>query len=107
MKIIYKTLLLITIIAITLFLLTGCGYGIKQGIIVDKQYHPEYTTYTYTTSNIGNSTIRIPTPIHHSETYNLKIQKEEDGKTKECWIQITEEEYSRYNIGDYYGYKEE
>lgn len=78
-------------------------YGTKQGIIIDKKYNAPYTSTTYTTSRIGNSMISIPTTRHNPENYNIKIQKKDNSKTKECWIQITKEEYEKYRIGDYYG----
>lgn len=78
-------------------------YGTKQGTIIDKKYNASYTTTTHSTSYIGKSTISIPTTKYHPENYNIKIQKKDNGKTKECWIQITKEEYEKYKIGDYYG----
>lgn len=98
-----------TMIIIAIFGLIGYNiyvdvdYGTKQGTIIDKRYNAPYTSTTYTTSHVGNSTIRIPTTRYNPESYNIKIQKEEDSKTKECWIQVPKEEYGKYKIGDYYG----
>lgn len=102
-KIVKITLAIISI-AVLLCILTGCesSYGEKEGLIIDKQYNPEYTTYTYTTSHIGSTIIQTPIPIKHNATYNIKIQKTENEITKECWITITENEYNNYKIGDYY-----
>lgn len=101
---ILKITLAIISIAILLCILTGCesSYGKKEGLIIDKQYDPEYTTYIYATSHIGNTTVQTPMPIKHTATYNIKIQKTENETTKECWITITENEYNNYKIGDYY-----
>ena len=101
-KILKISILIILIIAIIIIIGCEYDYGIKQGTIIDKQYRTEYITYTYTTSYVGSSIIRTPIPLHQPETYNIHIQKEEEGKTKDCWIEITKEEYEKYNIGDYY-----
>lgn len=79
------------------------SYGIKQGIVLDKQYESAHTYTAYTTSYIGNDTIRIPHQEYVSEKYKIKIQKTEDNKTKSIWIEVTPEEYNNLNIGDSYG----
>lgn len=101
---ILKISILVIILITGMIILTGCeyDYGTKQGTIIDKKYNAPYTSTTYTTGHIGNSMVSIPTTRHNPENYNIKIQKEENNKTKECWIQITKEEYEKYKIGDYY-----
>lgn len=105
---------IIIIILVTIFLILIFGafcysiyqyadYGIKQGIIVDKQYESAYTYTAYTTSYIGNDTIRIPHQEYVSEKYKIKIQKTEDNKIKSIWLEVTSEEYNTLNIGDSYG----
>lgn len=90
---------LIILVTISIFLIVNdINYGAKQGTIVDKSYSGPYTTYI--SSRIGNST--VITPLYHPEAYSIKIQKDEDGKIKECWIDISPQEYEKYNIGDYY-----
>ena len=90
---------LIILVTISIFLIVNdINYGAKQGTIVDKRYSGPYTTYI--SSKIGNST--VITPQYHPEAYSMKIQKDEDGKIKECWIDISPQEYEKYNIGDYY-----
>lgn len=101
-KIIFAIPLIIFIIILIVVIYTYADYGTKEGTIIDKSYHQAYTTTEYTTSNINNSTIRIPQQIYHPETYNIKIQKQDGAKLKECWIQITALEYEKYKIGDYY-----
>lgn len=101
---ILKISILVIIMVIGLVILTGCeyDYGTKQGTIVDKKYNEAYTSTTYTTTWTGKCMISIPMTRYNPENYNIKIQKEEDGETKECWVQITKEEYEKYKIGDYY-----
>lgn len=74
------------------------SYGTKQGTIIDKRYSAPYTSYV--TSNVGNSTIQMP--HYYPETFKIKLQKEDNGKVKECWISVPAQEYEKYNIGDYY-----
>ena len=92
-------LILIATIAVVIGSISNnISYGTKQGAIVDKRYSAPYTTYI--TSNVGNSTIR--TPQYYPETYSIKIQKNDNGKVKECWIDIPAHEYEKYKIGDFY-----
>lgn len=79
------------------------GYGIKEGTIIDKSYHSAYTVMTSQTVQVGNTTTSVPVPRYYPETYNIKIQKEDGKKLKECWIEITATEYEKVKIGDYYG----
>lgn len=105
-KIIFAISLIIFIVILIVVIqhiYTYADYGTKEGTIIDKRYYQAYTTTEYTTSNINNSIIRIPQQIHHPETYNIKIQKQDGTKLKECWIQITALEYEKYKVGDYYG----
>ena len=84
------------------------NYGIKQGIVIDKQYTSEHTYTEYSVSHIGNETIKIPYQKSVAEKYKIKIQKTVDGKQKNTWVEVPKEEYNNLNIGDSYGnYKEE
>lgn len=98
---------ILIIIVIFGFIIGTCAnyvsYGVKEGTVVDKSYHAAYTTTTYQTMRIGNTSTSIPVPQYHSESYQIKIQKEEGSKLKECWIEITAAEYEKVKIGDYYG----
>ena len=80
------TVAIITVVTTMALIIThisnNINYGTKQGTIVDKRYNAPYTTYI--TSNVGKSTIR--TPRYYPETYSIKIQKNDNGKIKECWI---------------------
>lgn len=91
------------IIGIGTVIINDIDYGVKEGVIIDKQYEPAYTYTTYTNNYVGNSTIRIPQQNYVSERYRVKIQKEIEGKEKSIWINITKEEYEKYKIGEYYG----
>lgn len=104
----YIIIAITIIIIVALFGIIGCSiytdidYGTKQGTIIDKKYNAAYTSTTYTSTYTGKTTISIPVTRYNPENYNIKIQKEDNGKTKECWVQITKEEYNKYKIGDYY-----
>ncbi len=82
---------------------TEVSYGAKEGTVIDKQYHRAYTSVTYQTIKTGNITSSIPIYRNVPESYQIKIQKEDGIKLKECWIEIPSEEYSNLKIGDYYG----
>lgn len=99
---ILKLLLFALIIVMLLFFLTSCGYGKKRGTIIEKEFVPEHTSYSHVPIRSGKVT-RMATQRHHyNDTWRIKIQKEEDGKIKECWIEITEEEYNKFKVGDYF-----
>lgn len=92
---------------IILFLLSGCGYGSKQGTVVDKKFTPEHTRTIYVPQRVGKVTMSRPVRHHYKDTWSIKIQKEEDDKIKECWINVTEEAYNQLQIGDYYSEESE
>lgn len=102
-----KKICISIIFIIILFILSGCGYGTKQGTVVDKKFTPEHTTTTYTTHRVGKMFVSTPIRHHHNDTWSIKIQKEEDGKIKECWVNVTEEKYNEIQIGDYYNEESE
>ncbi len=83
--------------------ISDMDYGTKQGIVIDKDYSSAHTYTSYTTSYVGDSTIRIPHQEYVDEKYRIRIEKVEDGKTKNRWLEVTEEEYNSLNIGDRYG----
>ncbi len=90
------------IFMIMLFLLSGCGYGVKKGTIVDKKFTPEHTTHGTIVQRVGTVTVATPTTHHYKDEWSIKIQKEENGKIKESWINVTEAKYNQLQIGDYY-----
>lgn len=109
--IVITVIVIAIIIAVSLSLsvvISNMDYGVKQGIVIDKDYSSAHTYTSYTTSYAGNSTIRIPYQEYVDEKYRIRIEKIEDGKTKNRWLEVTAEEYNNLQIGDNYGgYKEE
>ena len=91
-----KIVILLGIIILYIFLLTGCGYGELKGIVIDKEYKQEYTTIQCML--IGKTVTSIP--IHHPATWKLRIQKEENGEIKTTWVSVEEEYYNKVQIGD-------
>ena len=69
-------------------------YGVKEGQVIDKNYHSAYTTMM----SCGKSLI----PQYHPEQYQIKIQKEIDGKIKSIWVTVDRDTYHKINVGDYY-----
>lgn len=69
-------------------------YGVKEGQVIDKDYHSAYTTMM----SCGKSLI----PQYHPEQYQIKIQKEIDGKIKSIWVTVDRDTYHKINVGDYY-----
>ena len=100
------TILCIVIIAIAvagfvLSIIAGVANSanrISEGVLVDKHYSPAYTTTTYTGS--GNN--RRAVPRYHSAKYRFTIEGEKNGETVRYTFDVTESEYDRYKVGDYY-----
>lgn len=90
----------VIIIILGIFILLGLcikeeiDYGTKEGKVIDMQYHSAYTTYTY------SGKIRIPQ--YNPERWEIKIQKEIEGKIKSIWVSVDNITYHQLNIGDYY-----
>lgn len=70
---------------------------ITEGVVVDKDYIRAYTTYIKS----GKTSI----PVFHPESFKLCISGEKDGEIVEYWFTCPEHEYEAYNVGDYYGGK--
>ena len=68
---------------------------IDSGIVVDKHHTKAHTTPT----RFGM--------VHHSESYELTIKGEKNGKTVEYTFGCSEDEYDSYDIGDKYPKEEE
>lgn len=68
--------------------------AITNGIIVDRDYTAGYTSYS---SNKSSGHMYSYPP-----TYRFTIEGEKGGKTVQYTFEVTEEEYHRYKIGDWY-----
>ncbi len=93
----------ILFIALVFFLIgfmiyKNVSFGTKQGIVIDKEYHSAWVSYT--SSYVNGSTISIP--VTHPQSWSIKIQKDD----KNLWIEVSESEYNQINIGDCYQCKE-
>lgn len=73
-------------------------YGVKEGKVVDKDYRSAYTTMMRSG--------RVLVPQYHPESYQIKIQKEIEGKMKSIWMNVDKDTYHNIKIGDYYGKEE-
>lgn len=102
------TVFVIAIILI-IFLVLGASiynyadYGTKVGTVIDKEYSSERSYYSYDTVHSGNSTYTVPRYHYYPESWKLKIQKTENGKTKEVWIEVPESEFNNIKVGEFYG----
>lgn len=96
------------IIIVSVILLIGCyiyehfSYGAKEGIIIDKQYSPAYTYTTYNSTYVNGISVSMPMQHYSGERYYFIIQKEVKGKLKSVDVNVTQEEFNNYNIGDYF-----
>lgn len=74
-------------------------YGQKVGTIINKEIEPAHSYITY----VHTGYVNVPMTHYKGDTYKFELEKEENGKAKTIWIEVSEEEYSKYEIGDYYG----
>lgn len=94
------------VIAIVVLLITALiigdmyneGNRITSGIIVDKEYN---TAYGYSSANANDSTFRYDQYYRPAE-YRLCIEGEKDGRLVRYWFEVPEDEYAKYQVGDFY-----
>lgn len=102
--VIILALLIIAVISIFgIIIYQNVSYGKKEGIIINKYYKGPYTTTTY----VMSGKVMIPITNYHSESWNFELQKEVNGKNKNITVEVTENMYNKYNIGDYFEESEE
>lgn len=98
-----------TCILLTLFCV-GCE-TVTKGVVIDKQYHPAYTTVEY--QMIGK--IMVPQQRHHSEYWDITIRgyaETEDGEIDDSregyeTYYVSETIYNHYEIGDEFDARKE
>lgn len=101
-----EVIVIITIIAIlATIIVVGMIPGIlneknriTEGIIVDKSYTAESVTTDY--RNVGDTLI----PFTHREPahYHFQLEGEKDEIKVKYWLEVSENDYNAYRIGDYY-----
>ena len=75
--------------------------SMKEGIVVDKQ---RVQSYSYTsTVYIGNAPVIIPTYVPGYTS--LTIESEVIGEKVKKTVNVSEEEYNSYKVGDTYKFK--
>lgn len=83
-----------------------CIYGevlneanhINEGIVVDKDYDPAYTTI----STIYNGKSTVTMPQYYSESYQIQLRGEKEGEIVTYWKTVSEQEYHSVEIGEHY-----
>lgn len=71
---------------------------ITEGEVISKDYQAAYTTVTY----INSGDALLPITNYYPEIFTLTIRGDKNGETVEYWFKVSENEYEKYNIGDYY-----
>ena len=94
------TIAIILIVALAIALIVAAAVmneknRISSGEVIDKQVEAGYSDF-HASSKAASA--------HSRDTaYYLLIRGEKDGKTVEYWREVSADEYSRYEIGDWYG----
>lgn len=91
---VFLVVVLIFVFVITIAVLNEKN-RISSGEVIDKQVEAGYSDFHASSKSAS---------AHSRDTaYYLLIRGEKDGKTVEYWREVSAEEYSRYEIGDWYG----
>ena len=67
---------------------------ISEGVVIDKQLSEGYTQGNV--SKDGDNYVSKPT------TYYFQLRGEKNEKTVTYWLNVTEDEYDKYKVGDHY-----
>ena len=102
MKVTIIEIVCVLFIAVVVFLIGAVIFGsilnasniIECGVIVDKTYD---SGYTYFSSNKSDGHMHS-----YPDRYTFTIEGEKDGETVRYTFEVTEQEYNRYKIGDWY-----
>ena len=92
---------LITIISL-IFLFFGCKKSINDGHVILKRHEPARTFVMLIPVSTGKTIMMIPYIYFDDEDFIIKIEKTIDGEKKTNNIYLTESEYNKISIGDYY-----
>lgn len=90
-------------IAIIFFVFYRLSIQPREGVVIRKDYTPAYTTTDYNYVYKNGESIRVPMQKYHAESYTITIKGiNAKGKEDTGIYNVTPEEYSRIEIGDYY-----
>lgn len=97
-----KKIVLLTILVIALLMLTGCGYRLNQGTVVDKSYTPPQTYTRHGLMHVGQTLIPTTRKVHRPAQYQLKVMGTDAKDTMVCeWWDVSQEKYETTEIGDW------
>lgn len=96
--ILFVVLLILLVSLIGIMIYQNVSYGEKEGTIINKYYKEPYTTTSYMMSG----KVMMPITNYHSESWNFELQKEAEGKVKNITIEVSQDIYNQYDIGDYF-----
>lgn len=97
-------IVVVLVISIIGFELYRSAIQPKEGIVIRKDYYPEYTSteYKYITQSDGKR-IRVPTQKYHAARYVITIKGvNSKGEEDKGVYDVTPVEYESIEIGDYY-----
>lgn len=97
-------IVMVFVISIIGFALYRSAIQPKEGIVIRKDYSPEYTSteYKYITQSDGKR-ISVPTQKYHAARYVITIKGvNSKGEEDKGVYDVTPVEYESIEIGDYY-----
>lgn len=91
--IIFSLVIGLIVYAVT-FLVHNENNRIWEGVVVDKNFSPAYSSVSGGRNNIS--------AYSSGDSYQMCISGEKNGKTVQYWFECTAQEYNTYKVGDYY-----
>ncbi len=92
-----KKAMSIVLLAILIFLLSGCSSRLDAGTIISKQYEPSHRLYQPMVMIINKRTTIIPRWVNIPDKWFITIQSEQE---TDIW-QVSKSYYQQVEIGDY------
>lgn len=101
-----------TVVIMLYLFIAACKAMIPEnGVVVGKQYEPEYALIEIVPTPVatGITKIQVLTPyfIYDNEDWVLVVESTQDNKVKKVKIYTTEEIFNSYQIGDPYTFNSE
>ena len=91
-------MIVIAIAIVLLPVMTACSQ-ISSGRVIAKQHEPGHYSYYESCSYIGKSMFCHPMPFYVAPSWELDLRQ----SAKESgWRDVTESDYDRYKVGDWY-----
>lgn len=96
-----RVVLVIVMVALLLTAILGCSSAITAGTVTEKTHHASYTWVQMVCAGYNSQGVcTTQVPIMHAEPDRYTLSLAEAEKTG--WVNVSEQEYATYEVGDTY-----